>query len=127
MYKIKADVSKNRIYIILKGALTNEELKKAADLFIQEVQNLKAPVDAINDISEFSPGADTDLSDIKRAQLYLAEYGLRKAIRVVRDKMDGAIPFVSGGVEAGYHAGLAFSVEEAEKMLDENMPQNNAD
>jgi len=118
MVKIWSDASKNRVYMVLKGGITESEIKSAADLFISEVQKLNPPVDVINDISEFTPESNMDISHILRAQKFIVQYGLGRAIRVIRDKVEGVIPFVAGVVETGYNANLAYSVEEAEKMLE---------
>jgi len=120
MVKIWSDKEKNRVFLVLKGVIPKDEIKAAADFFIREVQKLKPPVDVINDISEFTPEGNMDTSEIVRAQKFIFQYGMGKTIRIIRDKVEGVIPFVGGVVETGYNAELAYSVEEAEKMLDKS-------
>ena len=119
MHIIQVNIEKNRIYMKLSGYLNDEEVKVAAEKFKTEVQRLKPPVDIINDISEFRPATAAGAEVIKEAQMFVAQYGVRHLVRVVKDKVSGLLQFSTTGKQAGLQGQLAESLAEAEKILDE--------
>lgn len=121
MYEVRIAPEKNRMYLTLRGFMMDEELQKAADTVIAEMKKLKPGFTTINDISDFKPATPEGAEHIKRAQKALSDYGMARVIRVVHEKIMGAMQFNRTSREreaAQYLADTAPSVEEAERMLD---------
>ncbi len=120
-YRINANVKKNRLYLILKGFFTDEEVHKAAELTISEIDKLKPGFSIINDISNFKPASPAGAEEIKRCQIYASEHGVKRIVRVVgKDAVASAITamqFSRTQQQAGYTADIAATVEDAEKLL----------
>lgn len=116
-YKVRADVRKNRLYLVLDGFFNESEAKEIADRTIREVQKLRPGFDVINDISNFKPTSQQGADQIKRAGIFVRNYGVGRLIRVVPSASIGSMQFTRKSREAGYDAEVASSVEEAERML----------
>ncbi len=120
-YRIYANVPKNRLYLILNGFFTDDEVHTASDLTISEIKKLQPGFAIINDISTFKPATPAGAEDIKRAQVFAKEHGAKRVIRVVgEDKVASAIAamqFARTQQAAGYQAEIVSTVEEAEKLL----------
>ena len=116
--EIRADTLKNRMYLVLDGFFTDEEMKKAADEAIQEVKKLKPGFAIINDISKFKPATAQGVEEMKRAQKFVQTAGVGRIIRIVESAALAQMQFKRTSREAGYTAETAASVQEAEAMLD---------
>ena len=132
MFRIEADQQKNRLYVNVSGFLGEEELRRAADEFIEKVKTLRPPLDVVNDVSTFRPSTPKGAEEIKRAQAFLNQYGVRHVVRVVERLLTddrttfeqaahtmGAAQFRRTAREVGYKADEALSREEAEAVLDD--------
>ena len=115
---IRADVAKNRLYIVLGGFFKDDEVKAAADKCIAEVKKLKPGFVVINDIREFKPASPAGADEIKRAQIFVKQSGGAKIIRVVGEAVLSQAQFERQAKEAGVASDTAASVAEAEKLLD---------
>lgn len=131
MFEIVADKKKNRLYVTVAGFLGQEELKQAADDFIEKVKTLRPGLDVVNDVSTFRPATQEGADEIKRAQAFLREYGIRHVVRIVEPLPEnerpsfeqaahtmGAAQFRRTSKEVGYKADEALAREEADRMLD---------
>jgi hypothetical protein len=117
--EIRADVSKNRLYLVLAGFFNDEEMKQIVDHAIEEIKKLKPGFDGINDISEFKPTTPQGAKELERALRFAHAYGLARAIRIVASSaVLGQMQFARKSRDAGYAAEFANSVQEAEEMLD---------
>ena len=120
-YSIYANVSKNRLYLILHGFFTDDEVRKANERAIAEIKKLRPGFDIINDISDFKPATPVGAEDIKRSQIFANERGAKRIFRVVgKDMVASAIAtmqFSRTSHTAGYEADIVATVEEAEKLL----------
>lgn len=120
-YQIYANVSKNRLYLLLHGFFTDDEIHAAYEFIISEIKNLRTGFDVIIDISEFKPATPVGAEDIKRAQLFAKEHGARRIIRVVgKLKVASAISatqFSHTSYTDGYEADIVATVEKAEKLF----------
>jgi hypothetical protein len=120
-YNIYANVSKNRLYLILHGFFTDDEVHKSITRTIAEIKKLRPGFDIINDISDFKPATPVGAEDIKQAQLFAKEHGAKRIIRVLgKDKIAStisAMQFSRTSRIAGYEADMVATVEEAEKLL----------
>ncbi len=119
MYEIKVDTQKNRLYVILKGFMDQEEAKNAANEVTRQSMLLTPGFDILTDISEFSPVSPEAAEEVKRAQGMLFRRGAKRVVRVVKNVLS-SMQFKRTQKEAGakYEVLTAASVEEAEQMLD---------
>ncbi len=115
---IRADLAKNRLYIVLDGFFQDDELAKVADTCVSEATKLKPGFDVINDISNFKPATPKGADEIKRAQLFVKEHGVRRVIRVVGEAVLAQAQFDRQSKIAGYAADAAPTLAAAEKILD---------
>ena len=119
-YDIKANIPKNRLYIRIKGFMTEEEAEIIGNRALEETKKLKPGFDVINDIRELKPATPT------AAKIYAARaaesgktYGVRHVIRVVGDRMTTHLQLDRLLKETvGIQGETAKTVEEAERMLD---------
>ena len=118
MFDARADVVKNRLYITLKGFLTDEEAKNAAGLVIAEIRKLRPGFDVINDLSEFEAASPVGTQEIARGQKAAVGGGARRFIRVVSQEILGAHQFQRVAKTTGVTAEVAGSVIEAERLLE---------
>jgi hypothetical protein len=119
-YKARADVTKNRLYIVLEGFLTNVQARECADLTIAECRKLSPGFDVITDIATAQPSTGKGAEELLRAMIFLKEHGMGRAIRVMQNPKEmtlGSYQMTRKSKEAGYDANTAASVEEAEEML----------
>lgn len=121
MFEVHINMAKNRLYITLKGFMSDEEVRDAANEVIKNADKLRPGFDVVNDLSEMKVATQDGAKEIARAQHYLAGKGVNRVIRVVVNSVTKT-QFNRTGKAAGYSkdADTASSVEEADKMLDEN-------
>ena len=117
-YVIEATPAKNRIYMKLKGFLSDDQVQAAADKFLDELKNLKPGIDIINDISEFKPASARGAEIIQNAQKQVAQLGVRKLVRIVDNRVLGLLQFKTTSKGAGYDGVTVHSLAEAEKYLE---------
>jgi hypothetical protein len=113
---IRADVTKNRLYLILSGFFEDPEMTAVADKCIAEVKKLKPGFDIINDISQCKSASDKGIMELLRAQTFIKQSGVNKVVRITGDIITQA-QFNRQAKEAGYSAETAASIAEAEKIL----------
>jgi hypothetical protein len=121
MYDIRADTSQNRLYLDITGRVDAEEMQEAADKTISEAEKLNSGFDIINDLSGFRPPSPEAAKPIKVAQGKLKEMGMSRTVRVVDDDTSQVVvnAFERRSKDVGYSGEQAESVDEAERMLDE--------
>jgi len=122
-WNVWADIEKNRLYIVLRGYFTVEEAKTAADLTIEAAMKLRPGFDCITDLSAHKPSSDAVNEETRRAQMFLAERGVRRVVRVVTTSVLSQMQFERVGKQAGYQDGtsdVASSLEEAERKLEQS-------
>jgi hypothetical protein len=117
MYEIHADVKKNRVYIVLKEFMNDEQMKAAADKTIREIDKLRPGFAIITDISQYKPASPEGAKEIERAQAYAQQKGLKRVIRITGDII-GFMQFQRIASKGGYVVDIVNSIEEADKLLD---------
>lgn len=115
---IRADIARNRLYLVLDGFFQDDELVKAADKCISEGAKLKPGFDVINDISNFKPASPKGAEEIKRAQIFIKQNGVKRVIRVVGEAVLAQAQFDRQSKGAGYSADTAATLADAERILD---------
>ena len=119
-FEIRADIAKNRFYVILQGFITDVQAKECADTSIAEAKKLKPGFDVISDVSTAKPASPQGVVELLRTQTYLKEHGMGRVIRVVPPQPTvAAMQIARTAKEAGYDVDTATSIEEAEKMLED--------
>jgi hypothetical protein len=116
-YKIYSNVSKNRLYIILRGFLPDATLDVASQEVIKEINKLNPGCDVITDISTFKPATSHGADQIKKTQQHLAAHKPKRVIRVVGTEALAEMQMARLSKEAGYVADAATTVADAEKLL----------
>ena len=112
-YKIQADEDNNRLYLIIKGFLIDEYVKRAVSKIMHEVSKLKSGFDVIDDISELTPATEKDAKKIRKAQNYVFSNGAGRIVQVVKDGAGSEKP----GNGKRLQPIIAGSIEEAEWIL----------
>ncbi len=115
---IHADIAKNRLYLVLDGFFQDDEIPKVADKCISEASKLKPGFDVINDISNFKPASPKGAEEIKRAQIFVKQNGVKRVIRVVGEAVLAQAQFDRQSKGSGLTADTATTVADAERILD---------
>ena len=123
MFDVRADVAKNRLYVKLVGFFDFKEMKEATDATIKGISQLKPGYDVINDISEFKPVGQDTFKEVERGQVYFKKSGIRYGIRVEGKAKLTNYQFNRIGKAVEYEAFSAETLEEAEKLLEDNITQ----
>ena len=66
----RADVGKNRLYIVLQGFFLADETREAADATIAEAKKLRPGFDCINDISTAKATSEQGVLEFLRCQAF---------------------------------------------------------
>jgi hypothetical protein len=118
LYTIKADVQKNRLYVILVGFFHYDEMKACTDKTIEAVKKLKPGFDVITDLSKFNPVGKDTLDEVARGQSFFKQSGIRHGIRVEGKAALANLQFSRTGKAVDYNPNIVATMEEAEKLLD---------
>jgi len=117
MFKVVADVAKNRLYITLGGHFAAAETNLAVEAVTREVAKLRPGFDLINDVTEAFPTDEYGTKELMRMQRLLMSLGLRRVIRVTKVLLT-ELQLERISKQAGYHSIVVSSVEKAERLLD---------
>ena len=115
------DITKNRLYVTLKGAVSEAESQQIADKVIEVIKKLKPGFDVITDISEFEPATQKAAESLLLVHKALIEQGVNRIVRVVGKELKatvGKIQFERTSRNAGIVADSVNSIEDAERLLD---------
>jgi hypothetical protein len=124
MFTVEADIQKNRLYSKMVGYFDYNEMKECTDKTISEVKKLKPGFDVITDLSEFKPVGQDTLDEVARGQAFLKKAGVRHAIRVEGKFKLTSMQFSRMGKSVDYVPDIVATREEAEKLLDDKIKQN---
>lgn len=89
MFKIKANPSKNFLYIFLDGFLNDDEILQATELARKEAQKLSPGFTIINNIADYKPATQKAADTISKTQRYLSDAGAVRVIRIVGENVLG--------------------------------------
>ncbi len=118
MFEVRVGLGKNRLYVKMSGTVSPAEAGTAADEVIREVVRLRPGFDTITSISGLEPLAPEALKEIGRIKTFLATLQRGRVVRVVGRSAQAAVQFERLSRGHGYSAQLAFSLAEAERILD---------
>ena len=120
MYKIKKDVSKNRLYITVSGIISITEAKNIKIVLEKKTKGLQPGFDLINDISRFILGQEEAGEILKEIMNFMIEKKVNRIVRIVGDSKEGLIQFANNSLPVeSYRLKYVPTQEEAEKFLDE--------
>jgi hypothetical protein len=119
---VRTEISKNRMYIVLDGFLSDDEAKQMADALVAAGKKLMPGFTIINDIRELKPLTPAGLDHLQKAQSVLRNQGVKRVIRVVDPKnITTKMQFARLGRDAYQDSkvqNFTSTVKEAEKLLD---------
>lgn len=114
MFKIKANPSKNCLYILLDGFLNDDEVLQATDTARKEARKLSPGFTIINNIAKYKPSTQKAADMIAKTQRYLSEAGAIRVIRIVGENVLGKHQWR----RTQRQGGAAFEVIEVESLAD---------
>ncbi|MFC1961075.1 hypothetical protein ACFLYO_10235 [Chloroflexota bacterium] len=119
MYTVRADKTKNRMYLVIEGFLNVEEAQEAGAAAKVVIDQLQPGFDLISDMRTFKPGSPQVAAIMAESQIYGIQHGINRTVRIVDKDTLGAMQWARISRETGAVVLGASSVEEAEKLLDE--------
>ncbi len=117
MYKNKADIERNRLYITFRGKMDALDIIEGGNNVIQEAKMLKPGFCVISDISQLTPTMIDGRQALKNTMRTLFELGIGKVIRVTGNNIIQSI-WSETSIMAGYTAIEVTTIEEAEELLE---------
>jgi hypothetical protein len=118
MHTITANTETNRLYIVLNGSFSADELKVVTDEVIEAAKKMAPGYDVVTDISQFKVASQDATAEIERAQKYFVDSGARRGVRVVGSHVIPGMQFQRTGTEAHFVSTNVKTIEEAELLLD---------
>ena len=118
MIDIRALPGRQRLMMVFRGQVTEEELTRAEEELPEALPTLAPTFDMISDVSEAETLSAPAIERIRRMGALIVAAGLRTHVRVVGRSSQAAVQFQRIGRAVGYDSRLAFSVREAEELLD---------
>jgi hypothetical protein len=120
MVEIWALPARERVMLVFRGKVLATELPEAEHRLRAALAAVGSAFDIIADISEAEPLGPEVMSGVQRLADLVIPAGLRTHIRVVGRSVQTALQFDRISRAAGYESRLAFSLREAEGLLDGN-------
>lgn len=118
MFEVKASVGKNRIVIRMAGTVSADDCRAMAAQLISELERLRPGIDLINDVRELAGVPDFPPDAVQASAVALKEKGVRRVVRVVGRQAAVVVAMEKTSRMFGFSAALAYSMEEAENVLD---------
>jgi hypothetical protein len=118
VFEVKANVGKNRMLIRLAGTVSADDCRTMLGMLETELQRLKPGVDVLNDVRELAGIPDFPPETVRAAADLLIEKGVRRLVRVVGKQAGVVVSMEKTSRVFGFSAALAYSMDEAEKVLD---------
>lgn len=118
-YTVHADPLKNRLYLSFIGFFSDPLMKEACTKIEQEVLRLKPGFSVITDISQAKPATQAGNQLIERTQRFIADHGVGNVVRITSPRSVIIQHQFKRPSEGLYASRTASSLEEAERMLDE--------
>ncbi|MFL5346894.1 MAG: hypothetical protein ACJ8AT_19095 [Hyalangium sp.] len=120
--EIHANVGKNRLFIRIEGRLDGDQARMAADAMIKEMDRLRPGFDVVSDLTKAEPMGPAGAAALKRVLEAQRERKYGRAVRIVGKSAAVAVQFARESKEFHHEPYLAFSLEEAERLLDGLLP-----
>lgn len=122
MFEVQALVGKNRLVVRIWGEIDDAEARQVGDAAVKAIERLRPGFDVMSDLTGLAPVTPEGLAQLRRIIEVAQARGVRRVVRVVGRSVDAALQFERISRELGHEAYLAFSLEEAERLLDGGWP-----
>jgi hypothetical protein len=122
VFEVRALVGKNRLVVRIWGEIGDEEARHIGDAAVKALERLRPGFDILSDLTGLAPITAEGQAQLKRIIEAARARGFRRVVRVVGRSVDAALQFERISRELGHEAYLAFSLEEAERLLDGGWP-----
>ncbi|WP_224365308.1 hypothetical protein [Hyalangium versicolor] len=119
---VQANVGKNRLFIRIEGRLDDAQARSIADAIIKEMDRLRPGFDVVSDLTQAEPLGPEGSAQLKRVLEAQRERKYGRAVRIVGRSTQTALQFARDSKEMQHEPHLAFSLEEAERLLDGLLP-----
>ncbi|NOJ83906.1 hypothetical protein HNV28_37325 [Myxococcus xanthus] len=118
VFSVEALVGKNRLVIRLWGVVTEEEALQIGDASLRALERLRPGFDILSDLTGVTELPESGSGQIERVVEAARVRGFRRVVRVVGRSAMAAVRFQRSSRNVGHEAYLAFSLEEAEQLLE---------
>ena len=118
MVEIRALLARARVMVVYRGQVLATELEHAERQLRGALPRMAPRFDMVCDVSQAEPLAPEAVDGVRRMAELLLPAGMRTHVRVVGRSGQTALQFQRIGRSLGYDSRLAFSLEEAEGLLD---------
>ena len=122
MFEVEARVGKNRLLVRIWGDVDDAEALRIGDAAVAALERLRPGFDVVSDLSGAVRAPPQAMAQLKRIIEAARARGIRRVVRVVGRSVDAALQFERVSRELGHEAYLAFSLEEASRLLDGGWP-----
>jgi cytosine/adenosine deaminase-related metal-dependent hydrolase len=122
VFEVQALVGKNRLVVRIWGEIDDAEARQVGDAAVKAIERLRPGFDVMSDLTGLAPVTPEGLAQLRRIIEVAQARGVRRVVRVVGRSVDAALQFERISRELGHEAYLAFSLEEAERLLDGGWP-----
>jgi MFS superfamily sulfate permease-like transporter len=116
--EIQADIGKNRVFIRIQGQLDDADAPGVGDAIIRAMDRMRPGFALISDLTEAEPMGPQGVEQLKRVITASRERKVGQTVRIVGRAAQAALQFARTSKEYQHEPYLAFSREEAERMLD---------
>ena len=117
-WTMRADPARNRLYGVLEGYFTADDMKRCADDTIEKSKQLRPGYCTITDVTQCKAMPPEATKEIERVQAHFRKSGARQGVRIVGGNILSGMQFKRTGTSAEYNSVNMASMEEAEKFLD---------
>ena len=104
--------------MVFKGQVTEEDIVQVEEELSEELPRISPVFDMIYDVSAAEKLSPVAIERIRRMGELIVASGLRTHVRVVGRSGQAAVQFQRIARTVGYDSRLAYSVKEAEELLD---------
>ena len=118
MVEIRELMARERVTVVYRGRVLSTELLQAERQLRSMLPRMGPAFDMVCDVSAAEPLSPDAADVVRRLAQLLVPAGLRTHVRVVGRSGHTALQFQRIGRSAGYDSRLAFSLPEAEGLLD---------
>jgi len=120
--EIQPDIGKNRLYIRIDGRLEDAEARAVGDEIIRAMDRLRPGFALISDLTQAEPMGPEGVEQLKRIIAVSRERKVGQTVRIVGRAAMAALQFARTSKQYQHEPYLAFSREEAERLLDGLLP-----
>lgn len=117
-YRVRIDPIRNRLYVELRGALSEGQILSAVDDVIVGVGRLKPGFSVVHDLATFRPATPKGAEDVRQVQAFVARQPLGRIIHVMSPGDSAEVSVTRTGRAGAFAPETAASLSEADALLD---------